>query len=738
MFAFIISVTVSLTAGFIAPETGCVLPMAEYGLEYSSAEVLPAGVGEWTRTGPWGGNIKALAVSSVDSNLVLAGCGFSMASDAGGIYRSTDGGAAWAETELFPIQVNDVCAAGPLAPETFYAATRTGLYRSTDEGVTWETVAGMASSYVIGIGVHEENSDILIAGLSSNNGIRRSDDGGATWAEVGMGSGYMKGLGCDPEHPDTMYLAMSGLDNSLYRSTDAGLSWSPVGPSGSGWAVLVAPFGTGESIIVTTSDGFYMSQDHGANWDLVAAGSSYAPAVCDGTNLYAPVISAGGVYESTDQGTTWTLNTQGIIASYWQAGCASSQGYLAGHYGGVYSAPSPGMAYTVSQQGISNGFFHAVSYLAGPGTLFAGGDHHGLWRSTDLGENWEIVFPGPADWSIYDIAPQSDLHYTGQVMYAATGSGVFRSQDGGDSWAPAGLSGTQISSVAFDPSNPDNAWAGTASSGVHYTTDAGATWTPGSGFPFALYPSIELMENGSGDLRVLVSFQQNGEGVYYSDDGGASYTTVAVPGSYHPDLSARYGPGLAPMGYLATDNGIYRSDDLGENWSPCPGSSGLMWEVQGEYDSNVFAGTNGSGIRRSPDTGSTWESLSEGIEDKIVWDIAYGASSVQLFASLRGFGLAELTEEELGVGEEEHSMSLTVTPSVNPVSSSVTFTVAGAGDTSGVLGIYSADGRLICRRRVEGTETTWIPGEGTPAGIYLIRFRTDGGDCSTARVVIAR
>ncbi|HRW77398.1 MAG TPA: hypothetical protein P5207_01895, partial [Candidatus Sabulitectum sp.] len=120
MFAFIISVTVSLTAGFIAPETGCVLPMAEYGLEYSSAEVLPAGVGEWTRTGPWGGNIKALAVSSVDSNLVLAGCGFSMASDAGGIYRSTDGGAAWAETELFPIQVNDVCAAGPLAPETFY------------------------------------------------------------------------------------------------------------------------------------------------------------------------------------------------------------------------------------------------------------------------------------------------------------------------------------------------------------------------------------------------------------------------------------------------------------------------------------------------------------------------------------------------------------------------------------------------------------------------------------------
>ena len=738
MFAFFFSITTLLTAGYIAPETGCVLPMAEYGMEYSSVEVLPPGAGEWTRVGPWGGNLKALAVSPVDPDLVLAGCGFSMASDAGGLYRSTDGGATWAEADPFPIQVNDVCAAGPMAPETLYAATRTGLYRSTDDGVTWETVSGMASSYVIGIGVHSGNTDILIAGLSSNNGVRRSDDGGVTWTEVGMGSGYMKGLGCDPEHPDTMYLAMSGLDNSLYRSTDAGISWDPIGPAGSGWAVLVAPFGTGETLIVTTSDGFYMSQDNGTSWDLAVAGSSYAPAVTDGSNLYAPVISSGGVYESTDQGASWTLNTQGIVASYWQAGCASSQGYLAGHYGGVYRTPAAGGTYTVSQQGISNGFFHAVSYLAGSGTLFAGGDHHGLWRSTDLGETWEIVFPGPANWSIYDIAPQSDLHYAGQVMYAATADGVYRSNDGGDSWAPAGLSGTQVSSVAFDPSDPDNAWAGTASSGVHYTTDGGGTWTPGSGFPFALYPSIELIENGSGDIRVLVSFQQNGEGVYYSDDGGVNYTAAAVPGSYHPDLSARYGPGLAPMAYLATDNGVYRSDDLGENWSPCPGSSGLMWEVQGEYDSNVFAGTNGSGIRRSPDGGSTWESLSEGIEDKVVWDIVYGASSIQLFASLRGFGLAELTDEQLGVGEEEYSGTLSVTPSVNPVSSSVSFAVAGPGDISGVLSIHSADGRLVHRIQVEGTEALWTPSEREPSGLYLVRYRTLSGNCSSTRVVLVR
>lgn len=709
--------------GFTSGETGCVFPDDQFGQGYSQVDVpVEPGVGEWTVTGPWGGNLKALAVSPSDGDLVLAGCGFSMTSDAGGVFKSTDGGVNWSETELFPIQVNDLCSAGLNGPGTFYAATRTGLYRSNDNGENWETVSGMATSYVIGIGVAAENTDILIAGLSSNNGVRRSDDGGSTWTEVGLSTGYMKGFGCDPQHPDTMYLAMSGLDYSLYRSTDAGLSWSETGPAGSGWGVLVAPFGTGETIIVTTSDGFYMTQDYGSSWDLAVSGSSYAPAVYDGTNLYAPVISAGGVYESTDQGQTWTLNTLGIVAAYWQAGCASSQGYLAGHYGGVYLTPSPESEYTVSQNGISNGYFHAVSFFSGDSTLLAGGEYHGLWRSTDLGQSWDVITPGPANWTIYDIAPQSDLHYAGQVMYIATGSGVFRSDDGGDSWVQAGFSGTQISSVAFHPENPDIAWAGTASSGVHYTTDGGENWTPGSGFPFALYPAIEIIGSSSGDLRILVSFQQNGEGVYYSDDDGASYTLSPVPGSYHPDLSTRWGLGITPMAYLATDNGVYRSDDMGENWTACPGSSGLMWAVQGELDTNVFAGTSGSGVRWSPDMGSTWQNLNTGIENKVVWDIVYGPVSTQLFASLRGFSLAELTENQLGIEEGIKTDVTGIFPSVNPVTSSVNFTLTGMGENTGEVVIYSAAGRVVHRQNVSSDSISWNPGEEIPSGIYLVRL----------------
>lgn len=725
-------VVMMLALGLIDTETG--FPREEF-LQGYCTEPLPAvadaGQGEWTGSGPWGGNLRALVPAVGDNSTVVAACGYSMTSDAGGVWRSTDGGVTWSGTSLYGIQVNDACAA---PPSTFYAATRTGLYVSSDNGETWSVVSGMPTAYVIKIGVSQANPDVLIAGLSSNTGIRRSTDGGATWHEVGLGTGFMKGFGCDPDHPDTMYVAMSGLTQPLYRSTDGGASWTPMGPAGSGWGLLVAPFGSGASMILTHADGFYMTEDYGDSWELVVPGTSYAPAVCDGTNLYAPGIAAGGVYESTDGGGNWTLNTSGITASYWQAGCASSAGCLVGHNGGVYRTAAPGGQYQVSQQGIENAYIHTVSYIGSTGTLFAAGEYHGLWKSTDAGANWELVNPGPANWTIYDIAPGSDLHYQGPVMYAATASGVYRSDDWGDSWASAGFAGTQVSSVAFDPADPDRAWAGTATTGVHFTTDGGQTWTAGSGLPFALYPSLEIIEPEGGGLRVLVSFQQNATAVYWSDDGGATFTAAPVPGSYHPCLSARWGEDA--MAYLSTDGGIYRSWDGGVTWEQCPGSSGMSWAVLGELDDNVFNGTGSSGVRWSPDLGDTWQLLNTGIENRCVWDLAYGASPGQLFAGLRGFGVVELTEDQLGIPDQSPA-ALSVSAMPNPASGPVTLSIACPVSQTVIVRIFDTAGRLAATVEGRGGNAVWTPGEDIPAGVYLVRAFSEGGT-AVSRVVLLR
>jgi len=723
-------VVMMVILGLLDTETG--FPREEFLHGYSTGSLSPgydAGQGEWTGSGPWGGNLRALVPAVGNNSIVLAACGYSMASDAGGVWRSTNGGVTWNGTSLYGIQVNDVCAA---PPSTFYAATRTGLYVSTDNGENWSVVPGMPSAYVIKIGVSQANPDVLIAGLSSNTGIRRSTDGGATWHEVGLSTGFMKGFGCDPNHPDTMYVAMSGLAQPLYRTTDGGASWSPMGPAGSGWGLLVAPFGFAETMILTHSDGFYMTGNYGNNWDLVVPGTSYAPAACDASNLYAPVIGAGGVYESTNGGSNWYLNTSGITASYWQAGCTTSAGYLAGHNGGIYRTLFTGNEYQVSQQGIGNAYIHTVSYISATGTLFAAGEYHGLWTSTDAGETWEITNPGPGNWTIYDIAPGSDLHYQGPVMYAATASGVYRSDDWGDSWAIAGFSGTQVSSVAFDPADPDRAWAGTATTGVHYTTDGGQSWTPGSGLPFALYPSLELVDLEGGGLRVLVSFQQSATAVYWSDDGGATFNAAPVPGSYHPRLSTRWGDDA--MAYLSTDGGIHRSWDRGATWEQCPGSSGMSWAVLGELDDNVFNGTGSSGVRWSPDLGDTWQPLNTGIENRCVWDITYGATPGQLFAGLRGFGVVELTEDQLGIAGPSPAV-LSVNARPNPASGPVTLSVSGSGSGPVTLRVFDTAGRVCATLDGNGGSAVWTPGEGIPAGVYLVKAFSESGT-AVSRVVL--
>ena len=729
---------VTVTMFFVQPETGCAVPSEFPSIQgyLPVEEPVTPGIGEWTGSGPWGGNLRGLAVSGSDNDIVMAGCGFSMAPDAGGVWRSTDGGVTWSETNLVSIQVNKVCSGGSAAPNSFYASTRTGLYSSADNGVAWNIVS---AGYFLAVGVNSEDPDLLIAGFSSNTGIRRSTNGGDSWKSVGLNTGFMKGFGCDPEHPDTMYVAMSGLSSALYRSVDGGVSWSPIGPSSSGWGVLVAPFGSGAVIILSTSDGFYMSSDYGASWNLVVSGASYAPAVCDGTNLYAPVIAAGGVYESTDQGEIWNLNSQGITASFWQAGCASSVGYLAGHRGGIYRTDAPEGAYAVSQQGIGNTYIHAVSYAVSTGTLLAGGDAHGLWKSTDDGVSWDIITPGPASWTIFDIAPKTEDYYSGEVRYLATSGGVFRSDDAGSNWVPAGLSATSISSVAFDPSDPDIAWAGTSTAGVFYTTNGGDNWILGTGSAAGLYPSIELIELTAGELRILVAFQQNGDGVYYSDDGGASYTMTTVPGSYLPDLAmSPHTGGSGPTVFLATDGGIYRSFDRGESWDACPGSSGLFWSVKGSQCNSVFSGTSGTGARWSPDDGDTWQLLNTGIENRVVWDIAQGQDQGQLFAGLRGFGVVELTDPGLGIetgGYAEPFITLTVSP--NPATSAVSFIVAGLTEGTAQISVYSSAGRLVHRQNtIAGSESGWSPGLEVPTGVYLVRASCSGRTADSKLILV--
>src|SRR5436189_310142 len=130
---------------------------------------------------------------------------------------------------------------------------------------------------------------------------------------------------------------------------------------------------------------------------------------------------------------------------------------------------------------------------ARPDTVYAGAATGGVWRSTDAGRTFTRAWPATVTPSIGALAitPAGTLFAgtgegnPGGGSVTFPGNGVFRSTDGGTTWTPAGLAGSdRIGRIAVDPTNPNRLFAAAAGSlfvpgglrGLYRTTDGGATW----------------------------------------------------------------------------------------------------------------------------------------------------------------------------------------------------------------------------------------------------------------------
>ena len=96
-----------------------------------------AAANEWTRLGPYGGDVRALAIDPQNSSTVY------VASQGAGIFKSTDGGASWSSANSgLTTTYFDVLAIDPQNPSTLYAGgDGIGLFfKSTDGGTSWSAV----------------------------------------------------------------------------------------------------------------------------------------------------------------------------------------------------------------------------------------------------------------------------------------------------------------------------------------------------------------------------------------------------------------------------------------------------------------------------------------------------------------------------------------------------------------------------------------------------------------------
>src|SRR5262249_1069100 len=221
----------------------------------------------WTSTGPFGGNVQALAIDPQNPTTIYAGT-------FNGLFKSTDSGANWT---LVKTRLSNgfiaFLATDPQNPATVYVGNREAALKSTDGGNTWSDFGPTASS-VRFLAFDGQDSAIIYA-LTASGDIFKSTDGGVTWNYSGLlGIPIVYILVVDPQTPSTIY---AGTFNGLFKSTDSWANWSSGGLPHSYPVFSVAVDPQNPSTLYATDSagvdgGIFKSVNGGTSWSPVNSG----------------------------------------------------------------------------------------------------------------------------------------------------------------------------------------------------------------------------------------------------------------------------------------------------------------------------------------------------------------------------------------------------------------------------------------------------------------------------------
>lgn len=204
------------------------------------------------------------------------------------------------------------------------------------------------------------------------------------------------------------------------------------------------------------------------------------------------------------------------------------------------------------------------------------------------------------------------------TLYATTPQGVFKTTDGGASWATS-LLATPVSAVAVDPVHPSTLWVGVStypasrSLRMLKSTDGGATWAPsGAGLPATIFNfPVSLAVDPSDPRRLLLAFNQL---LWRSTDAGASWqpSTRGLPALTGSGARAvAFAARPAGTAFAATSAGLFRTADAGLSWKrvdhglPVAAIDLLALAPSDRRTAYVYIAT--LGLYRSADGGFSWQ-----------------------------------------------------------------------------------------------------------------------------------
>jgi photosystem II stability/assembly factor-like uncharacterized protein len=497
-----------------------------------------------------------------------------------------------------------------------------GLIRSTDGGVSWQTVSGLPDPASVEDVAFDPNNAAQMVLVTQDARVYHSADKGVTWIQVASppisSIGFNETLAYNPYVPGQVWIVSDNTPDRVFKSTDAALSgWQDVTPATLGGASIT--FTGPDSVYVT----WHHSTDGGAHWDGFGPVTGVYTLIFDPANAQVGYVGdrTYGVQKTTDGGLTWQIANQGLAGMTCSSLDVSPSDPLRvfatfGFWPGVYRSEDGAGTWGFVQVPGSYPIMNLVRADPTDADRVYALDAGSVYRSTDGGDTWANLgwnASAPASsGGLLAMAP--DPFQSGHLLVAFdTGDNVtftgyvFDSSDYGASWQAAAMpQGVgRITDIAFDPQTPGLVYLAAGGmgavhgTGVYRSTDHGASWTRIDDLSQDMRDADTIAVATHPQHTLIVSTRQ---GPYRSTDGGTTWRQIQ--GGYGNYLFA---DGDSTRLYASDPTGLFFSSDAGDTWTRAAGAFGrLQITALGCANAGghtiIYAATNGG---QAGTTGST-------------------------------------------------------------------------------------------------------------------------------------
>ena len=600
-------------------------------------------------------SIGAIAVAESDHNTVYVGSGEACPrgniSYGDGVYKSTDAGRTWSHLGLEDTRHIGAVIVDPRDPNIVLVAAlghaygpneQRGVFRTTDGGRTWTRVLYKdKDTGAIDVAFDPANSNVVYASLwqmrrqpwnfssgGGGSGLYKSADGGATWTHLtghGLPEGILGRIGVSVAGGGSgrVYAMIEAADGGLFRSDDAGGTWSRVNDDHRfrqrAWYFthIFADLKSADVVYVLNT-GAYRSTAGGKSFDLMPAPHGDHHALWIDPEDPSRLINGndGGATLSLDGGKSWTAPYNQPTAQFYHVAVDNRFPYR------VYGAQQDNSTIAIASRDDEGVIGRQDWFEVGGGEsgyiapdpkdaeiIYANSDSGQMTRYDHRTDNFRDVSVYPLDVSGNGAAdlkfrfqwtePLFVSAYDSNVLYTAAQM-VLRSPDQGRTWraispdltrndktkqqpsgGPITLDITSVEyydtvfALAESPRQTGLLWAGTDDGLIHLTRDDGQHWANVTPKDMPAWSMVSLIDPSPFDAasayaaidrHKLDDFKPL---IYRTHDAGKTWTRIVsgIPDGAYVH-AVREDPKRQGLLYAGTELGVFYSPDDGAHWHP--------------------------------------------------------------------------------------------------------------------------------------------------------------------------